>query len=370
MKKDLLAILSILSQKAGIPTQSFLNEETYFLAIESAYNMIIITDKNAVVQYANPAVERISGYSQNEVLGKTILWGGLMDTAYFKNMWEIIQSGEVFSGEIKNHRKNGDTYIAHITISPIKTKEGIVGYIGTEEDITLQKELLKEKEEFISMASHQLRTPLGSMKWNIELLQEDSSHIKTDLEMLASINQGMIDIVNNLLATMRIHDNRLVVRYEAAQVEQLIKDVLSNFTNRINEKGLTLNTHFPQQPLIVITDKAVFKEIVTNLVGNAVKYSPNKGKISLQIRKQGKNWVLCIKDQGIGIAKNDIKHIQDKFYRSKNVSHIGGSGLGLYIIKSYLQKMDGSLHITSTLHKGTTVKCTFPMKKTPIAKKV
>jgi PAS domain S-box-containing protein len=364
MKKDLQAILSILSQKAGIPTQSFLNEETYFLAIESAYNMIIITDKNAVVQYANPAVERITGYSRNEVLGKkTILWGGLMDTAYFKNMWEIIQSGEVFSGEIKNHRKNGDTYIAHITISPIKTKEGIVGYIGTEEDITLQKELLKEKEEFVSMASHQLRTPLGSMKWNIELLQEDFSHPQAELATLAAINQGMIDMVNNLLATMRIRDNRLVIRYEQAQVQQVIKEALSNLAEKINEKKLTLKTLFIDEPFTASIDKMLLKEIVANLIDNAIKYSPEGKVITLQTKKQGKNWTLRIIDQGMGISQSDLKRIQDKFYRSKNVTHIKGSGLGLYIVKSYLQKMKGSLVITSKLHKGTTVECLFPMKQ-------
>ena len=206
MDTEFQAILNKLYSRSH-QNSSFLTEETYIKAIESVFNMVVITDVDGIVEYANPAVERITGYMRDEVIGKKVgIWGGMMPKQYYKILWKTILNGESFNGELQNHRKNGDTYTAKIAISPIKKNNKVIGFVCTEEDITIEKKLQKEKEEFISLASHQLRTPLGAMKWGLELLSSSDPTIKKDIINLSFQNQLMIDLVNRLLIIMRIAD--------------------------------------------------------------------------------------------------------------------------------------------------------------------
>jgi len=152
------------------------NLETFKIAVDSAFNHIIITDLDGKILYANRAVTRITGYSQEEVIGSTPrLWGGLMDPEFYKEMWHTIRDlGQPYSGEVDNKRKNGEIYHAVIFISPIKNKEGkIVGYIGTEDDITsikkAQNELQKKKDTLEKIDSYMVDRELKMMKLKLEL---------------------------------------------------------------------------------------------------------------------------------------------------------------------------------------------------------
>lgn len=362
MDTDFQKILDKLHARAHGVLAPPLSEETYVLAIESVFNMVVITNTEGLVQYANPAVERITGFQREEILGKKVgLWGGIMNGPFYKNLWDTIARGEVYKGEIQNHRKNGDIYTARVTISPIKKNKKVIGFIGTEEDITLEKKLQKEKEEFISLASHQLRTPLGAMKWNLELLIESYPHLKHDLSTLSLQNQLMIDLVNRLLVILRIGDNRIEVRKQEIHFADLVRTIISHLHTKISNSKIKLSVDVPQDNFTLLTDPALLQEIISNILDNAIKYSKPGGRIYIQYKKTKTHWSISIKDQGIGIPKKDFPHIYNKFYRGSNTISISGTGLGMYIAKTYLLKLNGDIKVKSTLGKGTEMICTFPL---------
>ena len=364
MDNDIHQVLLKLYTHANPSCTTFLTQETYVLAIESVYNMVVITDCEGVVQYANPAVERITGFNRDEVIGQKVgLWGGMMGKAFYTDMWNTIIKGRVFKGELQNHRKDGDLYVARLTISPIKKDKKVIGFVGTEEDITLERKLQKEKEEFIALASHQLRTPLGVMKWNLELLLNDYPKLEKDLTNIANQNQYMIDLVNRLLLVIRIGDNRLEVKKTNINIDLLLKNILSHFFIKLKNTSLNLKVvNATSHDIVVLTDAILMQEIVSNLVDNAIKYSKNKGTIIVQITKQKTHWNLTVKDTGIGISSKDIPVISSKYYRGSNTTSIPGTGLGMYIVNTYVQKLKGIMKIKSVLNRGTEIVCSFPIR--------
>ena len=277
-------------------------------------------------------------------------------------MWATILKGKVFKSELQNHRKNGDIYTARITVSPIFKKNRVIGFVGTEEDVTIEKKVQKEKEEFISLASHQLRTPLGAMKWGLELLASSNPKLEGTIASLASQNQLMIDLVNRLLIVMRIADNRLQVKKKECVVSEIIDSILLQNKPRLqkNKIHLTVQNNNPGQ--IILTDPVLLKEIILNLIDNSVKYSINKGRITIEINNTKSHWSIRVSDTGIGISKKDLSHVCEKFYRGENVIGITGTGLGLYIINTYSHILKGTLKIKSKVNKGTEILCTFPLK--------
>ncbi len=362
MDNDFQKILSKLYSHAHPSSVAFLTEETYILAIESVYNSVVITDNRGIVQYANPATERITGYSREEVLGKKVgLWGKMMGNLYYDRLWETINKGNIYVGEIQNHRKNGDTYMARLTISPIQKEKKVIGFVGTEEDITLEKKLQKDKEEFISFASHQLRTPLGSMKWNLELLSGNNPKLKREISSLAVQNEYMIDLVNRLLIVLRIGDNRLKVIMEPTNLDGILNTIKSHFQIKLDNVSVTLDVQNPYKKMVITTDPILVREIISNLLDNAIKYSKKKGHISIRIGKTKSHWSFSIKDMGIGITHKDLPHVFEKFYRGSNTISVPGTGLGMYIVNTYIHKLLGSIKIKSVLNKGTEMVCTFPL---------
>ena len=363
MNTEFQKILNKLHSHSKSSLDDFLSEETYILAIESVFNCVVITNKEGVVQYANSAIERVTGYSRRETIGKKVgLWGGQMNKLYYQNLWSTINAGDIFQGEIQNRRKNGNTYVARVIISPIHKEGKIIGFIGTEEDITFEKKIQKEKEEFISLASHQLRTPLGAMKWGLELLADSNPKLKSDIANLSIQNQLMIDLVNRLLIVLRITDNRVPIKKEIINIDSVIKQAISSINLKLINKDALLSVRIPHNKMLVSTDVILLQEIVLNTLDNAVKYSKNKGKIVLQITKGKTHWSLIIKDFGIGIPSKEIPHVYNKFYRGSNSVSIPGTGLGMYIIKTYTHLLKGVIKIKSALNKGTEITCTFPIK--------
>src|SRR3989344_8834272 len=139
------------------------NDQVFKLAIQSAFNHIIITDLDGTILYANSAASHMTGFSTLEMIGNTPrLWGGLMNHSFYKNLWTTIKTKrQTYLGELTNRHKDGTQYTARVRISPILgSAGGMIGFIGTEEDITKEKEVEKLKDEFVSTASHELRTPL------------------------------------------------------------------------------------------------------------------------------------------------------------------------------------------------------------------
>lgn len=344
-------------------------------AVENSSDQIVITDTDGQIVYANQAVEKITGFTKNEIIGKKAgspsLWGGLMDTDFYKKLWDTIKvKHQTFDGEIRNKRKSGEEYYADVKISPILDEESNqpVLFVSIERDITKAKEVDRMKTEFISLASHQLRTPLSAVKWFIEmLLSGDAGELnneqKSMVENVNTSNERMIDLVNSLLNISRIESGRIIIDPEPTNLSQLVDGVITELQPKINQKKQTIivsaDPHLPE----ISIDGKLIRNVLINLLTNAIKYSPEESEIIVFISRNNENVIVQVADSGLGIPKSDQDKIFKKFYRAKNVvqQETEGNGLGLYLAKAIIESSQGNIWFKSVENQGTSFFFTLPL---------
>lgn len=224
------------------------------------------------------------------------------------------------------------------------------------------------KTEFVNIVSHQLRTPLSNLVWAIELLMSGRAG-KIDEKQLEYFkilreNTGrMKELVNNLLTVSRIEQGTLSSKKEEIFLEDLINDTIKHLTPFIKASNVEISFEVQKNLPKIYIDPNQIKLAIENLLDNAVRYTKDKGKIEIRTESRGKDVYFEIKDNGVGIPKDDQKFIFQKFFRSSNaVKHqTQGSGLGLYIVKSIIKKAGGKIGLVSIEGKGTTFWFTLPI---------
>lgn len=226
------------------------------------------------------------------------------------------------------------------------------------------QEMDKLKSEFVSIASHQLRTPLSAINWSIELIKEDkkmSIQTKKLIKNISESNGRMIDLVESLLNISRIESNTLRIEIQRVDVGKIVRDVLKETNNRFKSKKQHLRLTIKKK-LITKLDPKLLYQVVSNIVSNANKYTPTGGKIEVSAYGNRNRLVIRVKDNGYGILKKDRSKLFQKFFRGENIAEydIDGSGLGLFIAKSITEKMSGQISFKSTPMKGTTFYISFP----------
>lgn len=356
------------------------------LAVQNASDHIVITDPDGIILFANRAVEKITGYSSDNILGEKAgtseNWGGLMKKSFYKKLWKTVKKEKkVFQGEIQNKRKDGSKYYAYASIAPVVNDFGDVEFfVAIERDITQEKLVDKAKTEFVSLASHQLRTPLSAINWYAEMLMSgDAGELNEDQkEFLMEIykgNQRMVDLVNALLNVSRIEVGTFYVDPEPTDIVELAKQVLKELEPEIEKKNHDIETEFDDIPKIKV-DPKLTGIIFQNVLSNAVKYTPPGGKVKLDVKEMKKGGTLggrtisedsvciCVSDNGMGIPKKQQDQVFDKLFRADNVrsADTEGTGLGLYIVKSIVEHSDGEIWFESEVREGTTFYVILPKK--------
>ncbi len=363
------AILNILED-----TENSAEElEKFKLAVENVSDQVVITDSEGIVLYGNKAIKRITGYEPEESIGKKAgkLWSTPMGKEYYENMWKTIKTDKkVFISEITNVRKGGEKYQAMINISPILNNNNeIIFFVGIERDITKEKEIDNAKTEFISLASHQLRTPLSTINWYVEmLLSEDAGKINKEqrkfLEEAYAGSQRMVSLVNALLNVSRIESNSYMIEPVPTDVSKLLDSVIFDLKPKIEAKKLIINLSKDNIPTISL-DPNLTNIIFQNLITNAVKYTKIGGKvdIGLNIKKDTNKLVISVKDDGLGIPETQKDKIFTKLFRADNVKKTDteGTGLGLYLIKGLIERSKGKIWFESTENIGSTFYVTLPL---------
>ncbi len=351
----------------------------YKLAVDSANDQIILTDAEGTILYANKALEKLSGYSVEEVLGTKAgtKWGGQMDKSVYQDLWKTIKKEKkAYTGELKNRNKNGEFYDALLSISPMLDRNGEVSFfVGIERDITKEKTVDRMKTEFLSLASHQLRTPLSATRWFCEmLLIGDMGQLtepqKDVIKDMYESNSHMIELVNTLLNISRIESGRIVIEPEPTQLNKLIQDVLKEIQPQMDAKKQHCEVKVSREIKKTNLDPKLIREVYKNLLTNASKYSPEKGKITVQVEVKGETILSTILDNGYGIPEKDKARIFKKFFRADNIisKQVEGNGLGLYLVKAIVESSGGEIWFESKEKKGTKFFFTLP-KRGVVAKK-
>jgi signal transduction histidine kinase len=224
--------------------------------------------------------------------------------------------------------------------------------------------------DFVSLASHQLRTPLSAIKWNTEILlsQRQGKLSAKQIQYLREIyrsNERAINLVNDLLDVSRIQEGKIHLDFRPARVEEIVEEVIEYFYGLIKASQVSINFEIVNGPLPKVeTDREKVKRVIMNLLSNSIKYTPAEGKVKITVAKNRGHLKISVSDSGVGIPKADQKKIFKRFFRSTNVIKLApdGTGLGLFIAKSLVEAMGGKIWFDSEQNKGTTFYFTLPFK--------
>ena len=359
-------------------------------AVEQSGSAIVITDTNGLIEYVNPFFTRLTGYSPEEAIGKkpSILKADNADPDVFRVLWETISQGGTWSGELHNKTKEGRLYWEQATIAPVKDEEGrTTHFIAVKEDITARKaaelELLQAKEAaeaasmaksaFLANMSHEIRTPMNGVIGMTDLCldTEITREQRTYLEAVKSSADNLLSIINDILDFSKIEAGRIELLPEPFRLRSTIGHALRSVAVRGVEKGLEI-VFEPDvdTPDSLMGDPLRLRQILLNLVGNAVKFT-EKGQIVVSVSQVATDSdgsvQLCfsVADEGIGITPEQQQRIFAPFEQAdiSTTKSYGGTGLGLAITTRLVDLMGGEISVESIPGEGSTFSFTALFKE-------
>ncbi len=342
---------------------------------------LVVVDKEGKITYINRSFEEMLGWTADEVIGKSMVEvvprediNGV-GVSFRERILTQVLSGKKFVADLTNPfyyiRKDKSRFPTSSIVAPVILKGKIVGAVEVFRDITKEKEIDKAKTEFVSLASHQLRTPLSTVNWYSEmLLAGDVGEVTADqkryLEEIYHGNQRMVDLVNTLLDVSRIELGTFILESMPTDIVKLAQGVVDEHKLQIRAKKIRFVPSFGKKIPLVEVDPKLLRMVIQNLLSNAVKYTPEGGKVELAVSLiQGDGLLLKMVDTGYGIPKYQQERIFTKLFRADNVvgKDTEGTGLGLYIAKSIVEQSGGKIWFESSENKGTTFFVTLPLKK-------
>lgn len=355
--------------------------------IENLTSGLIEYSKDYVVLRMNRAAERLLDIDRSKVVGKRIMpedrkrtqWQALVAVTYPPKSARTRVEGELLDEQsaasvhevVVGYPTNNEY---QVITAPIRVEGGKPeGLLKVIRDITREKQINRSKSEFISIAAHQLRTPLSALKWCIDLLLKGDFGALNEKqrEMLQrgyETNETMIQLVGDLLNVAKIEDRRFGYEFTKGDIVSLVTKIVSSVSISFRELGITFEF---QKPTIVIPrfffDEAKISLAIRNVLENAIHYTPKGGRVNLAIALYDRTVEISISDTGIGIPKKQLDRLFTRFFRAENAirSHPEGSGLGLFMVENIITRHGGTVTVDSLENKGTTVKIILPIRTDP-----
>lgn len=364
------ALMNVLEDTREAQKQAEEEKERTQSIINSLPDGLIVLDEDNRIISINPEAERVLRVRNEQIKRMTI--EEISDKGKVSELYDAI-GGEVkwkgrsyevsFEGPSKRYFE--------VNITPMSIGEEIRGMIIVMHDITREKELQKIKTEFVSIAAHQLRTPLSAIKWSLDMiLEEDMGKLneeqKQTLQKTYSTNGRLIDLINDLLNVTRIEEGRYLYETEKVDIENLIEDKIESLSEEMDRKEVNLEFQRPSETVPKITmDKEKIGIAIKNLLENAVKYTKSGGSINVElIYKEDQDKIrFSVEDDGVGIPENQKSEVFSKFTRGDNVERMDteGTGLGLFMTKNIVEAHNGMIWFESKEGKGTTFYIVLPV---------
>jgi two-component system sensor kinase FixL len=235
-----------------------------------------------------------------------------------------------------------------------------------EKSLLLERELGELKSRFVSMASHEFRTPLSTVLSSVSLIgryteSDQQANREKHINRVKSTVAHLTAILNDFLSMNKLEEGRIQTFFEDFDPIELFHEVIEEMKTILKPNQQLINLH-TTNGMLVRSDRKIIKNTLINLISNAIKYSKENGKINCNINVNEKVLDFSVSDEGIGIPDEDQKHLFDRFFRASNVTNIEGTGLGLNIVKKYLEMLDGEISFVSKLYIGTTFNVSIPNK--------
>ncbi|HZM20320.1 MAG TPA: ATP-binding protein [Anaerolineales bacterium] len=334
------------------------------LRLESVFNNIqdsvMILDRVKNILLVNPAMCRAFGLDGKSSVGKPVL-----DILAHPDLQALIMRADN-EDPLKYYEVSfPDGRVGNAQMTEIRD----VGYAITMQDITYLKEIDRIRSEFVHTVSHDLRSPLTSVIGYAELVERTGSLNENQRDFLKRIQdsvQHITDLINDLLDLGSIEAG-LDRRREYVHLEGILRYTLEMLQGQIKSKQIKVQTDIASTIPALRANPTRLRQVLDNVVGNAIKYSQNNGEVKISIHSEGDQIILQVVDQGPGISPADQPHIFDKFYRGSNISSdIAGSGLGLAIVKTIVESHQGRIWLESTIGKGSSFFIVLPIHSEPV----
>lgn len=353
------------------------NESRLNAIVENIGDAVVVVNKDGKITTFNKQASNISGFKRGEVLGKKY-----HDIIKFiigedKKMKEDFVKTTMRCGKIANIPnmaelacKNKLNKPVDGTASPFKDeKNKIAGCVVVFRDVTKEREVSRMKTEFVSITSHQLRTPLSGIKWFSELLLEEkigtlNEKQKKFVRQIYNDNNRLIALVKDLLNVSKIESGKkFKIKKKPTSLKNIIDSAIKEIEPLSKEADVQIKRIETDADNIAINiDKEKIGQVVYHLINNATKFSKPKGEIKIKAEKSDDSVIISVKDNGIGIPKKQQKYVFDKFFRASNVPiESAGTGLGLYISKTIIENHGGKIWLESKENKGTTFYISLPI---------
>ncbi len=373
------AVVDISAQKQAMDELKTLGS-----AVEQSGDGVIITNKEAIIEYVNPAFEKLTGFSREEVIGKppNMLKSGKHDKTFYKKLYETINSGRVFRSEIINRKKNGEFYCVSATIAPITDSKGnITHFVSTEKDITAYKKTEKirmenlrlvdasrAKSEFLATMSHELRTPLNAIIGFSELLttgKDLNQKQRRYADNILTSGKHLLSLINDILDLSKVEAGKIELVIDKMSVSEAINAGLTLIKEKAMKHDIALKVEVDPGLDFIDADTMRFKQILFNLLSNAVKFSkPEGGTVTITAEKEGDMAKFSVSDKGIGIQEDDMRRLFKEFEQvDSGISRkYGGTGLGLAITKKLVELHGGRITVESKFGEGSTFTFYLPIE--------
>ncbi|MDP6165191.1 MAG: ATP-binding protein [Gammaproteobacteria bacterium] len=356
-----------LNQMADISAQRFntlASERDLLETILKSMNEGVITVNNkGVIQHINVAASRMLRTNNEKSLGQSLQQ--IEDTQVLFNAWQKCLRAQ--SSHQQQIQLRGYAFARHYRLHVTLLKESREGgAILVLQDITEVQRIDRMRADFVANASHELKTPITAIRGFAETLLEDSNIdpklLRRFMRKIHSQSLRLSDLVSDLLALSRLESNDQAYDTQV-DLMTITKKVCTNLQAVAQNENINLKLHADNQPLKLYGDDKALAQLITNLVDNAIKYTPENGRVDVYLSQQDEEILFAVQDTGIGIAAIDQERIFERFYRVDKARsrEVGGTGLGLAIVKHIVQSHQGHIRLNSTIEKGSRFEVRLPL---------
>jgi two-component system phosphate regulon sensor histidine kinase PhoR len=338
---------------------------------------LLVINEEGKISNVNPSAAKMLGYRRNELIGRwftstipALTEGGEPVETIERPAIQALSTGKPVSIVARYLRKDGSPIPVSLTVSPVVFKGKPIGVIEVFRDISYEYELDQAKEEFVALASHQLRTPATGVKVYLSMLLDGYVGEMTPaqreyIQKVFESNERQLQIVNDILNVARLDSGRLVANCAQINLSEMITRIADEQSALIAERQQQLVIKQPDKPVLAEVDAGLIHMAIENLLSNASKFTPVGGKLSLELSEPQRNWVrILVTDTGEGIDQKDMARLFQRFSRIESPLGTlrGGTGLGLYLAKRVIELHDGEIEVSSRVGKGTTFTISLPLK--------
>ena len=340
--------------------------------LDSAADGILILGPDHTIQKCNPALARILNIDRTDVVGKTheeiIRWAkppiGLTLVQAEAGGWPLTRNAQLYIEGDVDRGKDQPPLPVGVTYAPLIVQEGLlVNIIATVRDITRFRQAEEMKSTFISIISHELKTPVALIKGYVGTLRREDAEwdrevVEDSLAVIEDEADHLTAMIENLLDASRLQAGGLSIKRSDIHLAKMISQIADRMKTQTSRHKIIVD--FPEDFPFILADEKRMHQIITNLISNAIKYSP-EGEIRIRGQVQPADVVVCVSDQGPGIASEDIPHIFDRFYRAPDMArHTKGAGLGLYLTRAIVEAHEGRIWVDTQNGEGARICFSLP----------